>query len=79
MKRLAGALPDKMRIKGLPGDPIDLDRLELRKDEFDADWDRNLVHLLPQDSAVSFDDAWSEVMALAEQVNRRLVTPTEEG
>jgi len=71
-ERLAGALPDKMRVKGLATGPIDLDRLESRRDDYQTDWDRNLMHLLPRENPTSFQSAWRAAMVLFEQMNRRL-------
>lgn len=70
--RLAGALPDKMRVKGLAPGPIDLGRLKSRRDDFEADWDRNLMHLLTQDNTTSFESAWYGTTALLQQLNHRL-------
>jgi len=77
--RLAGALPQKMRIKGLPYRRIDLLGLKSRRHEFEADWRRNLVHLLARNDTASFESAWDAAIALMEQVNDALPDVPEEG
>jgi len=41
---------------------ISTHRLTDRREEFRADWQRNLVHLLPPGSGKEFDDVWDKVV-----------------
>ncbi len=68
-----------MQIKGLPPGPIDLDRLTARREQFEMDWGRNLLHLLPQGEATDFGSVWQTMMAFLEDVNRRLPSVPKEG
>ena len=63
---LAG-LPRKLVAREVDPEAIHLHRLTKRKDEFRADWARNLTALLPPGSAEEFDDVWN---AVAEYVGR---------
>jgi len=63
VNRLAAALPAKMKVKGLDAVETEFERLDQRREEFKADWERNLVHLLPPGQNVDFDGAWQTAMA----------------
>ncbi len=39
-----------------------------RKEEFEADWDRNLLSLLPSNEAPDFEEAWVAATEFAERV-----------
>jgi|Deesub1362B_J571_1020462.scaffolds.fasta_scaffold18104_1 predicted nucleotidyltransferase component of viral defense system len=69
---LVEAFPVKMEAKGLPP-IIDLRRLESRRDDFRADWHRNLVYLLPSDVGVDFDSAWDKTLGFLNQVRQRIM------
>jgi len=71
LDRLVEALPHKMAAKGLPS-AIDIVRLESRREDFRADWQRNLVYLLPSDIGVEFDSAWDETLKFLPQVAQRV-------
>jgi len=71
LDRLVEALPHKMAAKGLPS-AIDIVRLESRREDFRADWQRNLVYLLPSDTGVEFDSAWDETLKFLSQVAQRV-------
>jgi predicted nucleotidyltransferase component of viral defense system len=71
--RLAEALPRKLAAKGLPVSVVDVDRVRRRQDEFRADWERNLVHLLPPEVAMEFNEAWDRAVAFLAGVNEALV------
>ena len=66
------ALPAKLAAKGLAASAVDLDRVRQRQEEFRADWQRNLVHLLPPEVAMPFSDAWAKAMEFLTDVNRAL-------
>ncbi|KPJ74695.1 MAG: hypothetical protein AMS14_05020 [Planctomycetes bacterium DG_20] len=69
--RLAVALPPKWQVKGLTPGPLDLERLDVRRDEFRQDWDQNLLRLLPTSTVADFDLNWGKVKALLTDVNRQ--------
>ena len=72
--RVAAAFPGKLRVKGLTASQIDMERLRMRQDEFRADWERRLVHLLPPGVAADFDAAWGQTMECVAALNAALPT-----
>ena len=60
-------LPRKLEAREVELEAIDPGRLLERKDEFRADWQRNLAHLLPPGAEEEFEDVWDPV---AEYVGR---------
>jgi len=72
LSRVAAALPRKLAAKGLAISVVDLDRVRQRQEEFRADWERNLVHLLPPEVAMEFDDAWDRTVDFLAGVNQAL-------
>ena len=67
---VAEGLPRKLDAKGVTAFVVDLDRVRQRQEEFRADWDRNLVHLLPPDVTMQFDDAWAKTVDFLAGVNK---------
>ena len=59
---LGSWMPEKV-----DSEAIHLHRMTERKDEFRADWERNLAVLLPTGAEEEFDDVWK---ALVEYVGR---------
>ena len=70
--RVAEALPRKLAAKGLAVSVVDVNRVRERQEEFHADWERNLVHLLPPEVVMEFDDAWDRAVAFLAGVNAAL-------
>lgn len=68
---LEKVLLTKMAAKDLPPF-LDLARLEPRREDFRADWHRNLVYLLPPDATMEFDPVWTEVLEFLEEIAKRL-------
>ena len=60
-------LPRKLQAREVELEMIDPGRLRERRDEFHADWERNLAHLLPPGAEEEFEDVWDPV---AEYVGR---------
>lgn len=56
------ALPRKFQVKGLPFERLDVAGLTSKKAEFERDWKRNLLHLLPDPPPVSFEVAWTKLI-----------------
>ena len=59
--RVLGVLPKKLDVRGLGPEEIGAGRLIDRREEFRADWERNLVHLLPPGGEKGFDEVWDPV------------------
>lgn len=60
-KVLAG-LPRKMGARDVDTEAVELGRMTDRKDEFRADWSRNLASLLPPRAEWEFDEVWESVI-----------------
>ncbi|MGM0670017.1 MAG: nucleotidyl transferase AbiEii/AbiGii toxin family protein [Gemmatimonadota bacterium] len=60
-RRVLGVLPKKLDVRGLGPEEIGAGRLIDRREEFRADWERNLVHLLPPGGEKGFDVVWDPV------------------
>lgn len=60
-RRAVAILPAKLRLKHLELPKDLVGRLEERRAEFEADWERNLIPLLTQPNQVPFGDAWTTV------------------
>lgn len=56
--RVREVLPTKLEAKDLSIDFVTAERLVERKAEFHADWNRNLVHLIPSERLPSFEAVW---------------------
>lgn len=69
---LAAKLPAKFAVKELSVSIIDVDRLQRRREEFSADWNRNLMHLLPPDTIISFEEAWKKTIRFLTGLNKVL-------
>jgi predicted nucleotidyltransferase component of viral defense system len=61
-ERVLEGLPKKLDVRGLGLEEIEVGRLTLRREEFRADWGRNLVHLLPPGGNAEFDEVWDPVV-----------------
>lgn len=55
-------LPRKLQAREVELGVIDPGRLLERRDEFHADWERNLAHLLPPGAEEEFDEVWDPVV-----------------
>jgi predicted nucleotidyltransferase component of viral defense system len=62
-------LTRKFAVKNLPLESINPDHLKTRKDEFERDWDRNLLHMIPAGDETSFDQAWGTCMKVFGHLN----------
>ena len=60
-QEVVAALPRKIDARGVDPEAIHLHRMTGRKDEFRADWARNLTALLPPGAEEEFDDVWNAV------------------
>ncbi|WP_419857802.1 nucleotidyl transferase AbiEii/AbiGii toxin family protein [Candidatus Palauibacter irciniicola] len=55
-------LPRKLQAREVELGVIDPGRLLERRDEFHADWERNLAHLLPPGAEREFEEVWNAVV-----------------
>jgi len=60
--RVLDGLPKKLDSKGVVVEETSSQRLIDRREEFRADWERNLVHLLPPRAERRFDEVWEAVV-----------------
>ena len=60
-------LKEKFAAKGLDVGQLSLTAICARRAEFEQDWKRNLLYLLPHDQEVPFLDAWKTTLALLER------------
>ncbi|MGD2123676.1 MAG: nucleotidyl transferase AbiEii/AbiGii toxin family protein [Gemmatimonadota bacterium] len=67
-KRVLGGFPKKLDVRGLGPEGLGAGRLTGRREEFRADWERNLVHLLPPGGERGFDGVWDPVSDLVARV-----------
>jgi predicted nucleotidyltransferase component of viral defense system len=67
--RIRAAMPPKLAIKDISASDTGFERMLSRKAEFETDWGRNLMSLLPSGEAPDFEEAW---MAATEFVARVL-------
>jgi predicted nucleotidyltransferase component of viral defense system len=68
--RIRAALPVKLEVKNLPLAEVPAERMLSRKDEFLADWTRNLIPLIQPDALPEFEEAWQETAAFLTAVLR---------
>ncbi len=59
-------LPRKFAAKKLPIDTLNPEHVEARRDEFQRDWERNLLYLIPADEEISFEQAWNSCLRTLE-------------
>jgi predicted nucleotidyltransferase component of viral defense system len=62
-----GALGTKLRAKGLSKAGFNIDAVKSRKDEYQANWQKNLLHLLPAEKRRDFEDSWKSAVRFLEQ------------
>jgi predicted nucleotidyltransferase component of viral defense system len=65
--RVRSTLPAKLLAKNLSSD-VEADRMLSKKAEFRADWERNLISLLPPDDTPDFEDAWETVNEFLQRI-----------
>lgn len=62
LNQVRDALPVKLAAKGIALSALSVDSLEARRQIFEADWQKRLVHLLPPQQPVSFTVVWQDVL-----------------
>lgn len=66
LEQVRQALPVKFAAKGLSLTTISVETLDARREIFETDWQRRLVHLLPPQQPISFAKAWQRVRDVVE-------------
>ncbi|MGH7557875.1 MAG: nucleotidyl transferase AbiEii/AbiGii toxin family protein, partial [Gemmatimonadota bacterium] len=56
--RIRAAMPEKLATKDISEINPGFERMICRKAEFETDWNRNLMPLLPSGEAPEFEEAW---------------------
>ena len=60
--KVQAGLPRKLDARAVDSVAVHLHRMTGRKDEFRADWERNLAALLPPGAEQEFDEVWDRVV-----------------
>jgi predicted nucleotidyltransferase component of viral defense system len=63
-RSVSEGLPEKLHARGIALEEIGPNRLTDRREEFRADWERNLAHLLPPGAGMGFAEVWEPVVDL---------------
>ena len=66
--RIRAAMPEKLATKDIPAVDTGLERTISRKAEFETDWTRNLMSLLPSGEAPDFEKAWTTATAFVRRI-----------
>jgi len=61
-KRVLEGLPKKLHARGIGADGMGREDLTTRREEYRADWERNLLHLLPPGAGREFHEVWDPVV-----------------
>ena len=61
-------LPTKFSVKGMDVAEIELAYVENRREEFERDWQRNLLYLLPPSAEATFEEAWSTLFTCLRRI-----------
>ena len=69
-QEVQASFPRKLDARDVLSEAVDLNRLTARKDEFRADWGRNVTALLPPGAEQSFDEVWGEVVSYVGRIAR---------
>jgi predicted nucleotidyltransferase component of viral defense system len=65
-------LVKKFAVKNAPLENINPEHLKARKDEFERDWERNLLHLILSGDETSFNQAWETCLDAFEYLRSHL-------
>lgn len=68
LEALRSALPRKFSARGLAFQKTAVAAVRDRKSEYSADWERNLLRLLPGGTGVSFEQAWEHVTGFLQSI-----------
>lgn len=60
------ALPEKVAARDVDTDEVSADRMLSRRDEFEDDWRRNLIPLVPEAEKLDFNGIWDETAAFVQ-------------
>jgi predicted nucleotidyltransferase component of viral defense system len=62
-----GALETKLRAKGLSKTGFSSDTVTSRRNEYQMNWEKNLLHLLPVDKRRDFEESWQTAVRFLER------------
>jgi len=65
------AFPQKCQAKGISLDTIDLDKVMVRKSEYENNWRQGLEYLIPTNLKVTFEVAWYNSIRLLEKAIKK--------
>jgi len=71
-KQVVRGLTRKLAAREVDIEAVDLRRLTDRKDEFEADWERNLSQLLPPGVEATFENVWARTVTYVTGMLKRL-------
>ena len=64
-------LMEKFAARGVDVRQLSLRAIRTRQGEFERDWNRNLVYLLPEGQSIPFTDAWNTTLAILAELEPR--------
>lgn len=70
VEKVVEAFPQKCQAKGISLDAIDLDKVIVRKSEYENNWRQGLEYLIPANLKVSFEVAWNTSIRLLEKASQ---------
>lgn len=70
--KIVTGLPRKMAAREVDAEAVELHRMTERKEEFRADWERNLAGLLPPGAEREFDEVWESMVDYVGQIEEGL-------
>lgn len=73
------ALPEKVVARGVDADDISAERILSRRDDFEADWHRNLIPLVPEAEELDFDQVWDATTAFVRRFIPIEPSPSQAG
>lgn len=62
LEDVKSALPAKVAARDVDVDDLSIERMSSRKGEFEDDWHRNLVPLVPEAEQLDFESVWGETL-----------------
>lgn len=61
------ALPTKVAARNIDAGEVSVEKMLSRREEFEDDWRRNLIPLVPEAEDLDFDDIWKATAAFVQQ------------
>jgi len=70
VEKVVEAFPQKCQAKGISLDAIDVNKVIVRKSEYENNWRQGLEYLIPANLKVSFEVAWNTSIRLLEKASQ---------